>query len=85
MKLKVSEVPMVAHIGADLSQAIRDFEGVNARMPSRIVMDLQHTLAFREIYTPHVIPGEDINHHRATFHGVPVAYSKDIEGIILED
>ena len=85
MKLKVTETPIHPHLGSAMAEALDDFYAINARRPKRIVMDTPHYLAFRHIHTPLLIPGEDIKQYVAKFHDVPIAYSKDIDGILLED
>ena len=85
MKFKVTDTPLHAHLGMVIAEGLTDFYAVNARQPKRIIMDTPHYLAFRQIHVPMVIPGEDIKQYVAHFHGVPVAYSKTIDGILLED
>jgi hypothetical protein len=85
MQFAIEEEPLAMHLGWKLAEALRDFHYINAYHPKRIVMDIPHMLAFRQMYTPNVLPGEDIGEHRPLFHGIPVAYSKSIEGILLEE
>ena len=85
MRLKVTDTPLHAHLGTVIADGLTDFYAVNARHPKRIILDTPHYIAFRQIHVPMVIPGEDIKQYVPLFHGVPVAYSKTIDGILLED
>ena len=80
-----SEPPLDRDIGPSLNQALRDYDIMYSSKPSKIVMDLPHIMAFRSIYTPQLIPGEDISDHVMAFDSIPIAFSKGVEGVVLED